>query len=343
LFTFLLLGPVIAPVIGGLLVTAFKWRSIFVFLAAICAPLTLIAAFFVPETQHYRVWKREQSKDSARNFLQAESMQLPPVLLPPWKAALFLFDTQLTLYYLSAAVTFGGLFTSYTVLPLYLSKSPYNLSPSSVGLAFLPCGIGNLVGSTVGGSIADKSFSKYSSVTDGRMVYPQFAGALITLMFFIFGYLIQQEVALAGVLTVHFFIGLLQSVMMPSTLSFMSASRPLNAGAAMSVNMACCFFFAAIMIASSVSIAASIGIGHLFLVVACASLIITVLGIIINLRRVCAAVEPSEVTGPTGDTVTTADTGPTGDFGGNGETIDTGATNAQFSSEQSVSSNDVFG
>jgi MFS family permease len=51
-FVPLLLGPIISPVIGGVLADRVSWRGVFVLLAGLSVPMLLLV-FLTPEKQHW--------------------------------------------------------------------------------------------------------------------------------------------------------------------------------------------------------------------------------------------------------------------------------------------------
>ena len=84
-FVPILLGPVIAPLCGGILSETFTWRSTFVLLAIMAIPIFLATALIVPETEHWHVAQRlkmSPSKDEKTVIAIDEIKQ--PSLLSPW-------------------------------------------------------------------------------------------------------------------------------------------------------------------------------------------------------------------------------------------------------------------
>jgi hypothetical protein len=59
-----------------------------------------------------------------------------PALMMPWDSLKLLCDPRLSLYYSLGGTSFAPMFTSLTLLPLYLSASPYNLSAAIIGTSF---------------------------------------------------------------------------------------------------------------------------------------------------------------------------------------------------------------
>ena len=150
-FVPILLGPVIAPLCGGILSETFTWRSTFVLLAIMAIPIFLATALIVPETEHWHVAQRLKKLAVADEeaVIPVDEIE-QPTLLMPWESLYLLFDYKLTMYYLLGGSTFASMFTSLTILPLYLTIDPYNLSAGIVGTTYLPIGVAMLIGSLVG-------------------------------------------------------------------------------------------------------------------------------------------------------------------------------------------------
>ena len=243
----MLLGPIIAPIIGGVLSQAFGWRSNFMFLALLNV-LVVICVLFVPETNHWHIRHNfitnsntadmttkevypieilMESEDpnfhatnSSINLLTDEEAANPsqlisnntletydieaiepgptsyttatnhthtnttlnnndkndntnddnsilpiyttpqenestpdkmsynnsndeitkPVFIYPWEVLSLLFDKDLIHVYILNFFSFGVMFMSLTLLPVYLAREPYNLSESVIGVTYLPIG-----------------------------------------------------------------------------------------------------------------------------------------------------------------------------------------------------------
>ena len=256
----MLLGPIIAPIIGGVLSQAFGWRSNFMFLALLNV-LVVICVLFVPETNHWHIRHKFinnntdsnidittkevypieilmenddlnfHATNSNTNLLTDEEAANPtptsypipvlpsqlnsnntletydteaiepgpstdtthtltnttvniknentndntntndgnsilpiyttsyenvdktnnndssnndeitkPVFIYPWEVLSLLFDKDLIHVYILNFFSFGVMFMSLTLLPVYLAREPYNLSESVIGVTYLPIG-----------------------------------------------------------------------------------------------------------------------------------------------------------------------------------------------------------
>lgn len=91
-FTPLLIGPILAPLLGGFLSSAFGWRSTFVLLAVMTVPIALLVWAFLPETHPYYVVRQlgveldlagdkdslgSGIEDAGETWIEAVAVQLP--------------------------------------------------------------------------------------------------------------------------------------------------------------------------------------------------------------------------------------------------------------------------
>lgn len=130
----LVMGPMLAPVIAGYLVTAVGWRSIPLLLGACSLLLLLMAATWLPETHDAESRKRDSA---ARNSAGA-SRQSP--FLAPW------FVGHLTILVAVQIGVYGFLSASPYLVEDLLGYEPY-----VVGYAFLYLTCGYLLGNAFSG------------------------------------------------------------------------------------------------------------------------------------------------------------------------------------------------
>ena len=62
----MLLGPVVAPIVGGVLAESCGWRSTFVFLAMLNLPILLLLVYAVPETHPWWVLQSLEEKNAMK-------------------------------------------------------------------------------------------------------------------------------------------------------------------------------------------------------------------------------------------------------------------------------------
>ncbi len=65
----MLIGPIIAPLIGGAVSNFYGWRATFLVLIVITVPIILFAYFILPETHHYFATDKEVSKEEMNTMI----------------------------------------------------------------------------------------------------------------------------------------------------------------------------------------------------------------------------------------------------------------------------------
>ncbi len=180
-----LLGPVIAPIIGGALSEGFGWRATFMFLAVLTAPFVLLAFVSLRHETHHWFARRRLAHRHAPAPAVAEAglvvsgnggvgggepgeAETRPRLMLPWQSLSLAIDPQLAPYYAAISTSFATMFTSITILPIHLAQPPYSLSTTMVGVAFLPFGVVTFIGSLLGGILSDRSLKWYGGPGGAR-------------------------------------------------------------------------------------------------------------------------------------------------------------------------------
>ena len=296
-FVPLLVGPIVAPVLGGAVTAAMDWRAVFVFCVALAAPM-LAAVVALPETHHWIVAARRASAGGAVAPI------LEPCARPPWRSPLhtlgYLLEPALAPYSALMAILFGLLFMSLTTLPLVMARA--GLSVSEVGASFLPVGVCMLVGSVAGGVLSDRAGAAAPGVAGARLL-PSLWGALLApLGAVIFGWsatLVGEgrgggRGALAGVLVGHCLIGGAHALFNPGFFAFISTVKQDAAAGVSGAVMAASFAAAGVAVSAAVPITEHLGEGWLFTImggVVAAALVVAALW----LRRVTRAFSAAEV------------------------------------------------
>lgn len=131
------LAPVLAPVIGGWLQSAFGWQSVFVFLALYGAAMLAVCCWRLPETHPLSARQPFSPAPLARNYLHLAS------------------NGRMLLLSLAIALNFSGFF-------LYISSAPafvYNLmrlGANEFAWLFVPGIVGVMIGAYLSGRTAGK-------------------------------------------------------------------------------------------------------------------------------------------------------------------------------------------
>jgi len=213
----------------------------------------------------YENQNTSQQQEIYNNSEEQETDIVKPKYIYPWEPLLYILDSRMTAYYTAMGLQFAAMFTSLTLLlPFRLTASPYNLDAAIVGVAYLPVGVGMLIGAVCGGMMSDMSAKKYSKTYDGIVAYPLIFSYLNSIGCLGYGYTLHYSVHIAGPLIFHFLIGIGQSVLMPALMGFFSSYKQQNAAAANSVGMFLCFGLAALWISFSIPLANTVGFQNLF-------------------------------------------------------------------------------
>ena len=190
-----LMGPLVAPIVGGALALKWGWRSTQWFLAIYGIAILVFLVFALPETLKQRsliaddTGKEVQAKSSQRPDLSRVSPRqtvhhklkkvvkiLKRSFLDPLRIVLLLrFPAVLiTVYY--ASITFGLLYVLSISLESTFAKPPYNFSTFEIGLAYIPNSIGYLLASVLGGKWTDSIMAREAKKAGrydakGKLVY----------------------------------------------------------------------------------------------------------------------------------------------------------------------------
>lgn len=187
-----LCGPLLAPIVGGLLTQRWGWRSTLWFLAAYGA-LTVIFIFFaLPETlavpkpvftaldeDEDAPMSRPLSRVSTQQMAQATTRwlkMLKVVLIDPLKIILYLqyIPVLLSVYY--ASIAFGSLYILSISVEDSFGQAPYSYPTIIIGLLYIPNSLGYFVASLFGGrwmdSIMQREARKANRYDEkGKLVY----------------------------------------------------------------------------------------------------------------------------------------------------------------------------
>ncbi|KAL9119828.1 MAG: hypothetical protein Q9187_003618 [Circinaria calcarea] len=190
-----LMGPLIAPIVGGALATKWGWRSTQWFLAIYGLVILVFLIFALPETlkQQSLITDNPETEAAAKSGQPAHLIRLGSRqtvhdhskkvvkclkhgFLDPLRIVLLLrFPVVLiTVYY--ASIAFGSLYVLSISLESTFAKSPYNFSTIEVGLTYIPNSIGYLLASVFGGKWTDSIMAREAKRAGrydakGKLVY----------------------------------------------------------------------------------------------------------------------------------------------------------------------------
>ena len=270
----LLVGPIAAPVVGGGLTAAFGWRSLFTFLAIFTAPVIALAAW-LPETHHWFVLRARNAAvatlggggGAALPPVKGAAMTERPKFRPPWRPLVLLWDVDILPYAVMGSLSFGTMFVALTQLPGIL-VADFGFPAGTVGALFIPNGICSMIGSQLGGRAADWAAAAAGPGRPSARMLPGVCGlCLLVAGMAGFGWAAADS-SLTGILVSHCLIGLGQSLFGPGQSSYLSSMRQQEAASITSAGLAAQFAASGAFISAAVPVAAAVGTGGLFSILA---------------------------------------------------------------------------
>ena len=166
-----LLGPLCAPILGGIMTQTLGWRSVQWFLAIYGGVILLLLFFALPETlknptplpippQETSSESRPQlSRTSTRQSIQMKTSAwltlLRRFLIDPLRIILYIRYPSIALSVLYASLLFGSLYALNISIQETFAAAPYNYPPLIVGVCYIPGSVGYIISSIVGGRWSD--------------------------------------------------------------------------------------------------------------------------------------------------------------------------------------------
>lgn len=204
-----LLGPVVGPVAGGFLAQAEGWRWIFWVIAIAIGVMTIAGFFALEETYAPTLLERKTKKlrkETGNPRLRSKlDQQLPAhelflrAIVRPTK---LLFRSPIcalmSLYMAFVYAILYLLFTTFT----FVFEDHYGFSPGTVGLVYIGCGIGMLLGLAILGGASDPLMQSLARKHNEGKVKPEYrlpmliyAGPTIPAGLFLYGWTAQYHVS----------------------------------------------------------------------------------------------------------------------------------------------------
>ncbi|KAI1859189.1 uncharacterized protein JN550_012202 [Neoarthrinium moseri] len=163
-----LMGPLLAPIIGGALTQAFGWRSTMYFLTAYGAVCFVLILFALPETLAKRkplVPPARQGDEPLSRVSTTRSVQvrtrkagkfLKRAFVDPLEVVTYLRFPAVAIVVYYAAITFGSLYVLNISIQSAFSEPPYGFSALIIGLLYIPSSLGYFIASLLGGPWLDR-------------------------------------------------------------------------------------------------------------------------------------------------------------------------------------------
>lgn len=226
-------GPILGPVVGGALAQQWGWRSTFLLLIVVAALIFFAILFFLPETHHWYALRRHKKSGEEIVIVEAESIEATsPIFLSPLKALLLAFKPHISPYLAVSCIEFGSFYGAMTLFSPVMAQPPYSYDQVTIGLLYIPMGIGAMFASIYGGRITDWSGERYPHVSEGRM----FASLVLTIVVFpigilMYGWCLEFGLHIATILVSMFLMGFGCMVYFPSVMAYVGGINQSEAAA----------------------------------------------------------------------------------------------------------------
>ncbi|KAH6884115.1 major facilitator superfamily domain-containing protein [Thelonectria olida] len=158
-----LLGPCIGPVAGGYMVEDIGWRWVFWVIAIAAGAISILCFFLVTETyaptlleQKVKRLRKETGNQDLYSILDVNKLsnkkRFEHAIVRPLK----MLFTQPPVFILSlyVAVVYGVLYLMFSTFTFVFAQQ-YGFGTGTIGLSYVPTGVGMLIGTMLFGVIAD--------------------------------------------------------------------------------------------------------------------------------------------------------------------------------------------
>ncbi|PCG96279.1 Major facilitator superfamily domain, general substrate transporter [Penicillium occitanis (nom. inval.)] len=220
-----LIGPLIAPIIGGALQVWLGWRSTLYFMAIFTFSTAMLTTLCLPETLVKA--SAEGQEEKLRWYQTAARNVLAP--LPKLK---FLLVPSISLTIAYVSICFASLYCFNTTLPYAYSAAPYNFSAIEIGLCYISNCLGYAIGSVVGGKLSDAKLRQYQ-ITHGGEIRPVeriktvwYGVGFVPAGLIIYGWLVEKQVFWVAPLVGAFLFGLGLMLVTSTIMPFLVDIKP---------------------------------------------------------------------------------------------------------------------
>ncbi|CAO3632959.1 unnamed protein product [Cunninghamella echinulata] len=219
-------GPLLGPIIGGVLIMSKeRWRATFWFCLAFgliddkfdkVLPISKHTTMEEKVNDHHHQPSMSVSMDDENTMVPIQQQNLPQeeennktivsnptkqkkFRMNPFASFLLLRHPFVFLASFVGAVAFASMFAVETIIP-GLYEENYQFSSWQTGLSYLGAGIGNLIGSTVGGKLSDRLMMRSRNLrgrpmTEDRLTFNLWPCNLIIMPFglLLFGWMVEYQ------------------------------------------------------------------------------------------------------------------------------------------------------
>lgn len=241
-----LMGPLLAPFIGGALSQGLGWRST-MWLLVIYGGVMLIALIFaLPETLPARPLTRITTAASTTSSISVHAKRtadfMRRLILRPFSVIAMLRFPAVFLTVFWASVTFGVLYLLNISIQITYSGDPYNFDMLIVGLFYMPPSLGYALASIFGGRWIDRIMARQAASAGryderGKLVFlPEdrfgenawIAGTVYPLALLFYGWTVEKGLHWAVPAVGTFFFGASSMLVFVSSFHPVAITGPFN-------------------------------------------------------------------------------------------------------------------
>ena len=277
---------VCGPIIGGTVAQYFGWRTTLLVVAIISFSLLVIYILIVPETQQYYVICMYQNKHKI-TLLEADQVS-PPKLTNPCQPLFYLGDPEMLPYFFVILWGYVGFNCGLLLASTQMSKVPYSYNESTIGLLYVPLGMGIISGSIIGGKLSDRAAQKSfqgSNILEGRMVPGLILSILRPVGFLIYGWSLRYNVNILVLVLGQVLFTFGEGATRPGVLSYITVKYQQNAAGITAINNFFQQLVTSIVLTFIESILDAMGTGWFFTILAFLNILTTVIGAVTIYRN----------------------------------------------------------
>jgi multidrug resistance protein len=225
-----LIGPLVAPIIGGALQVWLGWRCTLYFMALFTGATALITAVSLPETRVSQAPDPERQPTTWPQRLRRD-------MLAPLPKLQYLLVPSIALCIAYVSICFASLYCFNTTLPYAYMAPPYNFSAIEVGLCYISNCLGYAIGSFAGGKLSDAALRRYAATHHGathaiaRLHTVWYGVGFVPLGLLLYGWLVERHVFWVAPLVGAFLFGLGLMLVTATVMPFLVDVVPAGGGA----------------------------------------------------------------------------------------------------------------
>ncbi|KAF2215927.1 hypothetical protein CERZMDRAFT_35084 [Cercospora zeae-maydis SCOH1-5] len=265
-----LCGPLIAPILGGVLAQKLGWRSTQWFLAIFAGLLWLLVVCAQPETLRRRkplateaeqeaALEKVMSRPGLTRMTTTESVKVQSkkylvmarrIFIDPLRVILYLQFPAVAILVAYAAWTFGALYILSISVQATFTKAPYNYNSIIIGCLYIPNSAGYFLSSSFGGRWIDRIMKREATkagrydergrlifIPEDRMKENAYLGAVLyPASLLAFGWFAEKHVNIAAPLVANFFFGLGSMLIFSLVTTMLTEFMPRRASSGIALN-----------------------------------------------------------------------------------------------------------